>query len=299
MLDGTIRAHTRAESRTSTLRLDATRVAYLERGQGEPLVLVHGSSSDYRTWDCVHARLAERFRAIAYSRRYHWPNAQIQEGADYSMLEHEHDLEALVRALDAAPAHLVGHSYGGFLCLLLAIRRPALVRSLVLVEPPVFTLFTSSKPALGELLSLLLTRPRTAIAIARFGASGLSPATAAVARGDTEAALERFGRAVLGRAWFQRLSRERLEQARANFISAELLGSGFSRLVDEDIRSLACPVLLLNGAGSPSIFHHLNARLAELLPSAQRVAIPRASHNVHEDNPAAWQAAVTEFLLRR
>jgi pimeloyl-ACP methyl ester carboxylesterase len=279
------------------IHLGTTRLTQIEYGHGAALVLVHGSNSDYRTWGCVHAGLAERFRAIAYSRRYHWPNQRIPEGTDYSMHEHVDDLEALIGALDAAPAHLVGHSYGGFLCLLLAIQRPALVRSLVLIEPPVLTLFTSSRPSPGELLKLLSKRPRTALAIAHFGARGLAPATAAIERGDTEVALQRFGTAVLGREWFQRLSSERRAQAHSNCIAAELLGSGFSALAEQDVRAVACPVLLMSGACSPRIFHHLTARLAELLPRAQRAAIPRASHLVHEDNPAAWTAAVLQFSM--
>jgi len=281
----------------NSIDLGSTRVAHIERGQGAPLVLVHGSNSDVRTWDGVHAALAERFRAIAYSRRYHWPNQRILEGADYSMQQQLNDLEALLHALDAAPAHLVGHSYGGFLSLLLAIRRPALVRSLVLIEPPVLTLFTSSRPSSRELLKLFWRRPRAALAIADFGVRGLAPAAAAVERGDIEAALEHFGTAVLGRAWLGRLSNERREQARSNCIAAELLGSGFSPLGDEQVRSVACPVLLLNGACSPRIFQHLTARLAELLPRAHGATIPRASHLVHEDNPAAWKAAVLQFSI--
>src|SRR5206468_10154155 len=50
------------------------------------------------------------------------------------------DVDALVRLLDelGAPAHVVGHSYGGLLALQLALRRPALVRSLALFEPVAF-----------------------------------------------------------------------------------------------------------------------------------------------------------------
>jgi len=285
--------------RMNAISLATTSVAYVERGHGAPVVLVHGSTSDYRTWDGVLDALAERFRAIAYSRRYHWPNERIHEGADYSMQEHVDDLEALTGILDAAPAHLIGHSYGGFLCLLLAIRRPELVRSLILVEPPVLTMFTSNRPSPREMVRLLLTRPRTAIAIARFGAMGVAPTIAALERGDTDGALERFGPAVLGREWFRSLSTARREQARVNFIVAEFLGSGFSRLGDEDVRSVACPVLLINGARSPRLFHHMIDRLAELIPSAERADIPQASHIVHEDNPAAWGTAVMQFLIKQ
>lgn len=282
----------------NTIQLGTVRLAHVLRGHGESVVLVHGSNGDYRTWNVVFDALAQTFRAIAYSRRYHWPNERIPDGVDYSMQEHVEDLEALLGALKAAPAHLVGHSYGGFVCLLLAARRPELVRSLVLVEPPVLTLFTSSRPKPSEMVRLLFARPGVAIAIARFGFTGVAPATAALERGDLDGALERMGGAVLGREWFRNLSPERREQARANLISAELLGSGFSPLAEEQVRSIARPVLLLSGARSPRLFHYLIDRLAELIPNAERVEIPQASHLVHEQNPEAWKVTVLDFLNR-
>jgi hypothetical protein len=78
--------------------------------------------------------------------------------------------------------------YGAFVRLLLAIREPGLARTLVLAEPPVITLFVSNSPKPSEILRLMLSRPRTAVSIVRFGATGVGPATAAAKRGDTEAA---------------------------------------------------------------------------------------------------------------
>lgn len=269
---------------------------YVERGAGAPVVLVHGSASDRRTWDGQLTALSERFRVIAYSRRYHWPNPPIGEEDDYSMLEHVEDLAAFIGALDLAPAHLVGHSYGAFVSLLLAMREPSLVRSLVLAEPPALTLFTSNAPKPSELMRLMLTRPRTAMAIMKFGATGVAPATAAVKKGDDHKALQVFGAAVLGREGFRGLSAERLEQARANFIGAELVGSGFAPLVDADVRAVRRPALLITGQHSPSLFHRLADRLHELLPQADRIELPGASHIMHEDNAPAWRAAVLSFL---
>ena len=200
---------------------------------GEPLVLVHGSASDYRTWHAQRDAFAKRFRVITYSRRYHWPNEPILEGADYSMAEHVGDLRALLRSLGTTPAHLVGHSYGAFVCLLLAIESPHLVRTLVLAEPPVITLFVSNTPKPLELLKLLVTRPRTAAAIIKLGAMGLGPATAAAERGDMEEVMRLFGTAALGREVYQRMSDERKEQVRVNLIKAEFLGSGFPPLEAE------------------------------------------------------------------
>lgn len=281
-------------------RLDVrdARLAYVERGRGDALVLVHGSVSDLRTWSGQIDRFAREYRTIAYSRRYHWPNEPIATGADYAMDEQAADLSAFIRAADAGPAHVVAHSYGAYLALLAAMRSPASIRTLVLVEPPVVPLFTSVPPGPGELLKLLLTRPAAALAVIRFGAGGLAPATKAFERGDREAGLRRFGRAVLGPETFDALSEERLEQARANLIEAEFLGSGFAPVSDEGIAGIPHPTLLIGSGHSAPIFRHVLDRLEELIPTTERVDVPGASHNVHEDAPDAFYRAVTEFLDR-
>ena len=191
-----------------TVQLHDVRLACTLNGCGEPLILVHGSNSDYRTWEPVANALAQRFNVVAYSRRWHWPNDPIAAGVDYSMHRHVLDLEELIGALRLGPSHLVGHSYGALVCLLVAMRSPSLVRSLVLAEPPAISLFTSSRPSLAELVKLFLTRPRAAFAIAKFGATGMAPAVAAYRRGDPDAAIRKFGPAVLGRQAFARLSHQ-------------------------------------------------------------------------------------------
>lgn len=279
----------------ANLKINETTLEFTERGRGEPVVFVHGSASDYRTWRGQIDEFSKDFRVIAYSRRYHWPNAAIPDGADYSMMEHVDDLEALIRWLDIAPVHLVGHSYGAFVCLLLAIRAQDLISDLVLAEPPAITLFVSNKPKPSEILRLLVTRPRTAAAIIKFGARGVAPATAAVNRGDMEKTIEIFGKATLGAAAFDHLSESRLEQVRANMIKAELTGSGYPPLDDDKLRELQAPILLINAQNSPAMFHRLADRLEELLPDCKRVWISEASHIMHEDNPVDYNAAVRAF----
>ena len=136
----------------SVILVNGANLHFEDRGRGEPLVFVHGSASDWRTWDAQLDEFARRHRAIAYSRRYHWPNDPIPAGADYSMAEHVQDLETLLRKLDTVPADLVAHSYGACVALLLAIQSPHLVRRLVLSEPPALTLFVSNQPRLLEIL---------------------------------------------------------------------------------------------------------------------------------------------------
>lgn len=287
-----------ADKVMARLHINGNELEYGENGSGEALVLVHGSASDLRTWDHQRAFFAKDFRVIHYSRRYHWPNQPIEDGADYSMREHVDDLEALVRSLDAAPAHLVGHSYGAFLCLLLALRKPSFVRSLVLTEPPVITLFVSSTPKPPELLSLVATRPRTAAAIIRFGVKGVVPARKAFQAGESEAGIRTYGDAVFGRGGYDRIPEARRVQVHDNLsnVKAELLGSGLDPLDLRELRNMEVPALLVTGEKSISLFHRLIDRLEELLPNTERVEIPAASHMMHEDNAPAYNAAVRSFL---
>jgi pimeloyl-ACP methyl ester carboxylesterase len=280
------------------IEINDNALEYGDEGSGDALVLVHGSASDLRTWDRQREDFERDFRVIRYSRRYHWPNEPIKDGVDYSMGEHVDDLEALMISLDAAPAHLVGHSYGAFLCLLLAQRKRSLVRSLVLAEPPVITLFVSSTPKPLELLSLLAVRPRTAAALLRFGAKGVLPASKAFRTGNLEAGIRTFGDAVFGRGGYDRLSEARKAQVHDNLsnVKAELLGSGFALLDSSALRRIEVPVLLVTGAKSTSLFRRLIDRLEELLPNTVRVEIPGASHMMHEDNASAYNVAVRSFL---
>src|SRR5688572_31823986 len=116
--------------------------AYMEAGSGPPVVLIHGSVSDYREWSKQMKPLTRHYRVIAYSRRYHWPNAAPTANADASLEVQVEDLAAIIKTLKIGPAHLVGHSYGAAVALQLALRHPELVRTLVLAEPGVAGVLT-------------------------------------------------------------------------------------------------------------------------------------------------------------
>ena len=273
-------------------------LAFEEAGKGDPVVFVHGSVSDLRTWAYLLPRFAGGYRAIAYSRRHHWPNAPIPPAADYDMREHAADLEAFLRTADAFPAHLVGHSYGAYTALLLALEKPSAARSLILAEPPALPLLVSVPPRPGDLLRLMVTRPRAALAVLKFVGLGVGPATAFLKRGDPESAIRAFGRAVLGRRVFEGLSEDRRAWVRDNLIEAEFLGSGFPALDEARLRRLRTPTLLLGSANSPGLFELILDRLEELIPGVERAEIADASHIMHEDNPEAFLRITSEFLNR-
>lgn len=288
---------------TGTVEVNGTRLAYREVGAGEPVVFVHGGLSDLRTWQHQLPAVGRSYRAVSYSRRYARPNADIEAGSDDQMLPHVDDLAAFLRAIDAAPAHLVGNSWGGFICLLTALRHRHLVRSLVVEEPPVIPLVigAGARPQPRAVMRGLLRHRTATAATLRWGARSVAPLQKAFRRGDDERALETFVHGVLGKEAYERLPAARKQQMRENLsaLKAQMLGAGFPPLSDEDVQSIGVPTLLLTGEHSPAFLLELTAVLEQLLPAAERFEIPAASHAMHEENAAAVNAAVLRFLDRR
>lgn len=170
-----------AASETGVMQVNGVELSYVEQGEGEPIVFVHGAISDARVWEGYAERAARAGRFIAYTQRYFgtadWPD----DGADFSRETHVSDLIGFVEGLDAGPVDLVTWSYSGEVATYAALRRPDLFRSMVHFEP-----------AMGGLLEGI---PGAGAAAAQFGA-GLGPALGALGEGDVEAAALRFIEAV-------------------------------------------------------------------------------------------------------
>jgi pimeloyl-ACP methyl ester carboxylesterase len=101
-------------------------------GDGPRAVLVHGSMSFGELAFSEQRPLGERWRIELLDRRGFGASPERSRRVDFE--EDARDLAALLRE----PAHLVGHSYGGIVCLLAAALRPEAVRSLTVIEPPAF-----------------------------------------------------------------------------------------------------------------------------------------------------------------
>lgn len=280
------------------IELNDAALAYRESGGGAPVVLVHASLSDMRSWEPIEQPLSKSFRVVNYSRRFHSPNPPVEKGADDPLSKHADDLIAVIEKLQLGKAHLVGNSSGAFVCLLAAQRRPDLVRTLTLEEPPVVSLFLKKlPPGPGESLKLLFSSPGAFVAFAKFGAGAIGPTTAAFQKGDDTKALDCFVRGVVGETYFSKITSARKQQMVDNVSAhrASLLGSGLPVFTAEDAAAIRIPTQLVRGDDTPSFQRRINQRLAELIPGAKDVSVPNASHFVHEDNPQAVAALIADF----
>ena len=291
-----------------TTKVNGTSLAYREQGEGEPVVFLHGGALDLRVWDRQLPEVGRSYRAIAYSRRFARPNEPIDPEATDPILAHVEDLAAFLHEIDAKPAHLIGHSGGAQVCLYTALRHPDIVRSLVLQEPGAVALFAPTvPPRLADLLRLIASRPRTAVALFSFMLGSMLPAQRAFGRGEEDKALWIFIRGVMGKKPFERIPEEIREQIREqwrdnrNELRALLLHPDPEPvpLGDEAVGGIQAPVLLVTGESSPAFLLRITDRLEELLPIVERVEIPDASHMMHVENAPAVNEAILGFLGRQ
>jgi non-heme chloroperoxidase len=275
-------AHSRA-AKTGKVSANGLSFAYVEEGSGPPLILVHGSVSDYREWAGQMAPLARRYRVIAYSRRYHWPNPAPGADADASLERQVDDLAAIIKALDAPPAHIVGHSYGGAVALHLALRHPELVRTLVLAEPAVSGVLGNAPE--GDAVSKEARAVRTEMKEAfESGDAGRIVRTyaARVAPGE-------FDKAGPG---VRRMLLTNVPAFRLDFNSRR------PTLTCDDAGRVAVPVLVLSGNRSASGLQRIAETAARCIKGAELVRLSQATHWMQHDHARAFNKAVLGFLAR-
>lgn len=279
----------RVNERTAlAIDVNGTRLAYrLSGDSGAPVVFVHGSLGDLRSWSGQEAQFARFFRVLVYSRRYHPPNPPVDDHQPYSAKEHSEDLAGLLLNLDIAPAHIVGSSYGAFTALQLVRDHPQLVRSLVLAEPPVISLLTGSES--GD------------SARRAFFTYGLDPARAAFTRGDSVAAIRDYVDAVSGRGTFDRLpAATRADMLAHTFeMRREMLAerADYLPIVScAELGRITTPVLLVRGERSPRLFQLISDELARCLQNDTTVVIPGVGHPPHAGNAAYYNQVVARFI---
>jgi pimeloyl-ACP methyl ester carboxylesterase len=119
-------------ARTRPRAGDNPPIAVVREGTGPEVLLVHGGASPQTTWSGLE-HLSRRWTLAFPYRRGYEPSPPPPDGRQ----DFEGDAADLEPLLDRRP-HLVGHSYGGVSAALAAIRRPARVRSLTLIEPALF-----------------------------------------------------------------------------------------------------------------------------------------------------------------
>jgi len=218
-------------------------LAYSERGAGPATLLIHGIASDAASLAPVLDALSAGCRVISYDRRGYGDSEAPEPYEGTTVEEQAQDAAALLRALDAAPARVVGDGFGALVTLDLLKRRGDLVRSAVLSNPPLFAFVPESTAVLAAQRAEL---------------------EEALRAGGPEAAVERW---LGGRVEAEALARAR--QAHRAFF-ADYAGLATWPVARRELRAITAPAVVVTGPWSPP---HITAAadvLADLLPAARR-----------------------------
>lgn len=277
----------KSERELKTQLLDGYKINYIDIGEGEPVVFLHGSISDYRVWEAQMDTFAVNHRVIALSRRYAYPNDQtIGDSNDYSIPAHAKDLVDFLQKLNAGPVHLVGHSFGGFTSLVATLERPDLIKSLTLLEPPVFSLLENVPEAEG------LTE--------EFINNVVIPASKAFGENDDEAATALFVEGVMGDSlYFDKAPQNEKRMWLANTTELKAIASGadlFPLLNCQDFEKLDIPILLIRGEHSPKFLRLISEQLHKCILNSEHKELSNATHGLQHQNPEGFNKIVLEFI---
>ena len=111
----------------------STRLHTVRRGEGPPIVFVHGMGTSARTWERCTDLLADRFTTIAVDLLGHGDSPVPDDPDEYTRDRALDDLDDVLADLDEPPV-LVGHSLGGYLALAHAATRPDVARAIVVLN---------------------------------------------------------------------------------------------------------------------------------------------------------------------
>jgi pimeloyl-ACP methyl ester carboxylesterase len=233
---------------------------YEDAGEGVPILLIHPSGATGSTWGAATDELARIGRVITYDRR-----GYARSGGEpaRSMSTHTADAAAILEALRATPAVVVGTSAGAAIAVDLAVRRPDLVRVVIAHEFP--WRFTRHVPTGSQVAAL-----------AKIGLLALRGR-----QGDAAEALLRSAYTYRdgGSAWdafpeeWRRVGRDNARAALADFRNSIGVYPSAADLATVDV-----PVVCTYGARSPSSMVRLVRSLAAAIPNARAQRIEGSGH---------------------
>jgi pimeloyl-ACP methyl ester carboxylesterase len=244
--------------------LAGRRTHFVERGQGKPIILVHGFNLDLHTWTKNLDQLAARFKVYA-------PDLW---GQGYSTRQPPLDIEKV---------SLVGHSMGGGTAIVFALRNPNRVEKLILVDStgiPTTLPFRSKVFRLKGIAELLLSLPTDRIRrmnLLDIWIHDRHSLTADIYREFTQ---------------YQKIvgtTEALLSILRADF---------FNTLEVEirDLGKLGIPTLIVWGREDVSLPVHNAEEMHRLMPGSRLELLDRAGHLSNFDRAAEFNQLVIDFL---
>ena len=265
--------------------LDGVQLHYEESGEGQTIVFVHEFAGDHRSWEAQMRYFSRRYRCVAYSARGYTPSDIPSKGSMYSQDIARDDILAILDHLDVEKGHIVGLSMGGFATLHFGIHYSERAHSLVVAgcgygaEPDRRTQFREETEKVAEMI-----QSSTGDAFAEQYAQG--PTRVQFQNKDP-------------RGWAD--FRDQLAEHSLDGAAFTMRGVQSQRPslfdLEADLREITVPMLVLTGdEDEPCLIP--NIYLKRTVPSAALQILPNTGHTINIEEPAAFNAAVSDFLAQ-
>ncbi len=251
---------------------------YEDQGAGhETIFFAHGLLLSCRMFDDQVNALKDRYRCVTFDFRGHGRSEVTRDGYDMDTLTQ--DATGLIERLDCAPCHFLGFSMGGFVSLRLAVRRPDLLRSLILVD-------TSADPEPRE----NLFKYKLLNLVARW-VGPWAVANQVMPILFSQGFLNDPDRSDLRKRWRNYvIDNHRIGVTRA--VTGVITREGVDELLDK----ISVPTLIMVGEEDLATAPDKSERMRERIPNSRLVTIPLAGHMSPLEEPEAVTTALKDFL---
>jgi pimeloyl-ACP methyl ester carboxylesterase len=260
--------------------------------EGVPLILLHGGGNEAHLWDDFIPAIAPHYRVIAVDQRGHGDSDWDPEGR-YETKFMVNDLEALTEALQIDRFVLIGFSMGGRVAMSFAGRHPERLAGLVLVD-------------IGPEID-----PRGMIRIGQENQAHRAPVFASTDEytsllslnypaGQPHALIRMAKHGLRQRedGLFELKTDPKMRAARTDDDAARAKEDAFIQEQWDALAKIPCPTLVVRGAASDVLSPDIADKMVDdVLKNGQLAIIPQAAHSVATDNPKAFEAAVSRFVL--
>lgn len=255
-----------------------TYIYHIARGQGPPVIFLHGVAASLYDWDSLlPAVVGAGYRAFALDLPGHGESEKPDDPAAYTAGRVERALEAWLQSLKDGPPYIfIGHSFGGYLSLRYALRCPQQVRALVLIDP----YYSPRQPQ--PLLRWFLPRPTLGIRVMQITPLPL---------------IDR----VLG--WdpvdASRFSAEARWQVAVDYKRASPHILNYPRTIRDltpQLGKIRAPTLVIWGDHDLTLQPSSFPPLVAAIPGAVGHPIPGSGHQPHIGQPERVQKLVLDFL---
>jgi pimeloyl-ACP methyl ester carboxylesterase len=263
--------------------VDNKKVHYIEKGNGKPIILIHGFLYHTVMWKKNIDALAEKFKVYAID-LWGWGYSERLKETEYSFELYGKQVIGFMDALNIKKATLVGQSLGGGISVYVAAHYPERVDRLILVDPAVipYPMTTIGRiyqlPFIGEFMNAI---PGNAL---------MENNIKTIWFYDKNKVTEEYTKEVLQPICIKG------SYAGAMYILRNVLKEPYVEREANLLAKMNKPTLIIHGREDKAIPLDKSKALNDLWKGSKLVIFEKAGHSPHEEYPERFNKAAVDFL---